>query len=82
MGTLCDHYNEANIDSLLVEKASLANQSFVGAGTTPNLTVGIDATVVGNLFVSGTGRIIRGRCKDAPPFNNLERGVLLTRVST
>ncbi len=53
---LSDHYNKANIDSLLVEKASLANPRLVGTVTTPNLTVVIDATVDGNLSVSGAER--------------------------
>ncbi len=54
---LSDHYNKTNIDSLLVEKVSLANPSFVRTVTTPNLPVAIDATVNGNLSVSGSDEL-------------------------
>ena len=73
--TLSDHYSETNIDSLLVEKASLANPSFVGTVTTPNLTVVDDATanedstVNWNLLVFGIGKMIRARRIAAPSAN-------------
>ncbi len=69
-----DHHSKTNIDSLLEQKAALANPSFVGTVPTPNLTVAMDATMDGNLFVAGTDKIIRVGKIDAPPSNNSEPG--------
>ncbi len=68
--TLSDHYNKTNIDSILVEKSSLANPSCAGTVINPSLTVAMDVTINGSLSVSGTDKIIKVRRIQAPPFNN------------
>ncbi len=64
----------SNIDSHVIGNASLANPCFVGAVTTPNLTVACDAAVYGNLSVSGIHKIMTSGRTQAIPFNNLELG--------
>ncbi len=66
--------NIADVDLALAFKSNVSNPTFTGCVTTDRLTVNEDTTLIGNIFASGTDKMIAARRIDPPSTASLRLG--------